>query len=411
MKKTLFDRAPLNITVKRVIAVTAMVVLAGGVVLGCAKKEKNNNNEIYEKNFVKGVDVSSYTSLVNSGVKFYNTDKEEKDLFEILAADNIDYVRVRLWNNPYDENNNGYGGGNCDIENAKNIAEKAYENGMKIMLDFHYSDFWVDPSKQKAPKEWANLSFEDKKKALYDFTYESLKALDDSVFMVQIGNETVSGMCGETDWDKITELMNEGAKAVREYDKNILIAIHFTDPSKDGAYEWYAGIFNEKQVDYDIFASSYYPYWHGSYENLTNVLKNVADKYGKKVMVAETAYPYTTNDGDGFANNAGGEAGIYPYTVEGQTEAVKKVIDAVKNVGDKGYSVCYWEPAWIPVPGDNAAKKELWESKGSGWASSYSASYDSEDAGKWYGGSSWDNQAMFDFDGYELPSLKEFGVY
>ena len=134
-------------------------------------------------------------------------------------------------------------------------------------------------------------------------------------------------------------------------------------------------------------------------------------KYGKKVMVAETAYPYTTNDGDGFANNAGGEAGIYPYTVEGQTEAVKKVIDAVKNVGDKGYSVCYWEPARIPVPGDNAAKKELWESKGSGWASSYSASYDSEDAGKWYGGSSWDNQAMFDFDGYELPSLKEFGVY
>ncbi|TWD95743.1 arabinogalactan endo-1,4-beta-galactosidase [Neobacillus bataviensis] len=369
-----------------------------------------------DKDFIKGVDVSSIISLENSGVKFYNEVGKKQDIFKTLHEAGVNYIRVRVWNNPYDAKGNGYGGGNNDLAKAIAIGKRATANGMKLLVDFHYSDFWADPAKQQAPKAWANLSFEDKKKALYNYTKESLKAMRAAginIGMVQVDNETNGGVAGEKDWTKISALFNEGSKAVRAVDPNILVAVHFTNPETAGRYASYAKTLADNNVDYDVFASSYYPFWHGTLSNLTSVLKNVANTYGKKVMVAETSYTYTAADGDGHGNTAPKDAGQtlnYPITVQGQANSVRDVIQAVANVGEAGIGVFYWEPAWIPMgPPEKLKQNQMkWEKYGSGWASSYAGEYDPEDAGKWYGGSAVDNQAMFDFTGHPLASLNVF---
>lgn len=364
--------------------------------------------------FIKGVDISSIISLEDSGVKFYNEAGIQQDIFQTLNEAGVNYIRVRIWNDPYDSEGRGYGGGNNDLGKAIEIGKRATANGMKLLVDFHYSDFWADPAKQQAPKAWQNISFEDKKNAVYTYTKESLQALLDEgidVGMVQVGNETTGGFVGETNWANMSELFNQGSKAIREVDPSILVALHFTNPETEGRYNTIAETLDTNHVDYDVFASSYYPFWHGTLENLTSVLKNVSDTYGKKVMVAETSYTYTAEDGDGHGNTAPKDSGQtlnYPITVQGQATAVRDVIEAVANVGKAGIGVFYWEPAWIPVGQSVEENKVKWEKDGSGWATSYAAEYDPEDAGHWYGGSAVDNQALFDFKGKPLPSLNVF---
>ncbi|WP_226528636.1 glycosyl hydrolase 53 family protein [Metabacillus niabensis] len=364
--------------------------------------------------FIKGVDISSIISLEESGVTFKNEGGEQQDIFQTMNEAGVNYVRVRIWNDPYDSEGRGYGGGNNDLEKAIEIGKRATANGMKLLVDFHYSDFWADPAKQQAPKAWQNLSFEEKKNAVYTYTKNSLQALLDAgieVGMVQVGNETTGGFVGETDWTKMSELFNQGSKAIREIDSSILIALHFTNPESAGRYSTISKTLDQNNVDYDVFASSYYPFWHGTLDNLTSVLKNVADTYGKKVMVAETSYTYTAEDGDGHGNTAPKDSGQtlhYPITVQGQATAVRDVIEAVANVGEAGIGVFYWEPAWIPVGTNLEENKVKWERDGSGWATSFAAEYDPEDAGHWYGGSAVDNQALFDFEGKPLSSLNVF---
>ncbi|WP_121610958.1 glycosyl hydrolase 53 family protein [Mesobacillus foraminis] len=369
-----------------------------------------------DEDFIKGVDVSSIISLEDSGVKFYSETGKKQDIFKSLKEAGVNYVRVRIWNDPYNAKGNGYGGGNNDVQKAIEIGKRATANGMKLLVNFHYSDFWADPAKQQAPKAWKNLSFEAKKAALYQYTKESLldmKKAGIDIGMVQIGNETNGGLAGEKDWGKMSELFNEGSKAVRAVDSDLLVALHFTNPETSGRYASIAETLKKNGVDYDVFASSYYPFWHGTLANLTSVLKNVANTYGKKVMVAETSYTYTAEDGDGHGNTAPKSTGQtlnYPITVQGQATAIRDVMEAVANVGDAGLGVFYWEPAWIPAaPGKKLEKNQrLWEKYGSGWASSFATEYDPEDAGHWYGGSAVDNQAMFDFYGHPLPSLNVF---
>lgn len=369
--------------------------------------------------FIIGCDVSSLIAEENSGVKYYNNDGVEQDLLLTLAENGINTIRIRIWNNPYDANGNGYGGGNNDINTAIEIGKRATLYNMKSMIDFHYSDFWADPAKQMVPKEWANMTFSEKEQALYNYTYDSMKKILNAgidVSIVQIGNETTTGMCGEQSWDKITALMNSGSRAIRdinsEYSKDIKVAIHFTNPEYTESYDMYASYLKQYDVDYDIFASSYYPMWHGSLDNLTSVLKNVADTYDKKVMVAEFSYPYTYENGDTFGNSISKDSICetpYAPTIQGQADCIRDIAAAVTDIGSAGIGVCYWEPAWIPVPGNTYKEQsELWEKYGSGWASSYSAGYDPDDAGKYYGGSSWDNQSLFDFNGHPLPSLSTF---
>ncbi len=361
-----------------------------------------------------GADVSSLISLENSGVVYYGFDGIEQDPLLTMKQAGINCIRVRVWVDPYDENGNGYGGGNCDIETACALGKRAAEYGLKMLVDFHYSDFWADPSKQQAPKAWADMSVEEKKTAITNYTTESLQKLKDAgapVYMVQIGNETTTGFCGETDWPAVYGLLAAGAAAVRAFDPNILIALHFTNP-EDGKYKNDAFLADHFGVDYDVFATSYYPYWHGTLENLTEQLQIVADTYGKKVMVAETAWAYTLADSDGHANTIGEKPNYekrYPFTVQGQANEISSVIDTMASLGDAAIGVFYWEPAWIAVPAPTLeARKALWETYGSGWASSFAAEYDPADAGVYYGGCACENQALFDETGHPLESLNTF---
>lgn len=378
--------------------------------------------------FIMGLDISSVISEFNSGVTYQdfegNVIDNISDFCKFLKEDcGITHIRVRVWNAPYDSEGNGYGGGDNDVDTAVKIAEGCADAGLKMLIDFHYSDFWADPGKQQPPKEWKDYSLEEKAEAIRDFTTDSLNeiaATGADIDMVQVGNETTNSFVGETgtNYADMCTLFNAGAEAIRAFDSDIKIVIHFTNPERTSQLVNWAARLQNNNVDYDILATSYYPYWHGTLENLKSQFEAVRTQYGKDVMVAETSYAYTLADTDGHDNTVrvgqNDTVTSYEFSEQGQADCIRDIIAAVNEAG--GLGVYYWEPAWITV-GDTTglegeaytaqveANKELWETYGSGWASSYSGEYDPDDAGVWYGGSAVDNQAMFGSDGAALDSL------
>ncbi|WP_155829322.1 glycosyl hydrolase 53 family protein [Butyrivibrio sp. AD3002] len=430
------------------VTVMALVALAQIGTSACAAEENEITGEetpvdaeIFvekvpgcDEDFITGVDVSSYIALKNGGIKFYNYEGEELDdqgYFNFLSSCGVNFVRLRVWNDPCDENGNGYGGGNCDLEKAKRIGQWVTDAGMRVLIDFHYSDFWADPGKQTAPKAWADLGTDEKAAALKDYTKTSLNTLLEAgvdVGMVQVGNETNNGIAGESGNAGMVKMFAAGAEGVREISeetgKDILVAIHFTNP-ESGRYSGYAKMLEDGGVDYDVFASSYYPYWHGTLDNLNIELSKVAEKYGKKVMVAETSYVYTLEDGDGCENtesqgdyDGGKEPFNFDVSPQGQADSVRAVVNAVASATG-GIGVFYWEPAWLPVNQDKkdelgedeflAANKENWETYGTGWASDNAAGYD-KDVNRCGGGGGAvvENEAWFDFTGHPLASAKMY---
>lgn len=302
------------------------------------------------------------------------------------------------------------------MASAITLGQRATQYGMKVCIDFHYSDFWADPKKQFVPKAWEGMDIEEKSAALYNFTLESLTQILEAgvdVGMVQVGNEINNGMCGETDVANVRKLLTAGSKAVREVaassGKDILVAVHYTNIDDMKKLDTLLTGLQVKEIDYDIVGLSFYPYWHGTMEDLKNAITHVRNTYGKKVYVAENAYCYTSEDGDGSANSIKGTDDLaegYSASVQGQANEVRDVCAVASEAGAEG--VFYWEGTWIPVGPADADNSSIWEKYGSGWASSYAGGYDPKDAGQYYGGSSWDNQAMFDFTGHPLASLNVF---
>ena len=408
---------------RRIICPVLMVLV---LILACAVTAKAEESTLFVKkvenlpeDFIFGMDVSSVLAEEASGVKYYDFDGNETDLFRLLSDSGINCIRVRVWNHPFDYAGRGFGGGNCDIANAVEIGKRAAACGMKLLVDFHYSDFWADPGKQMVPRAWKDMSVEEKTLAVYDYTLDCLSQLKSAgvdVAMVQTGNETNGSLCGEKTWMNIAYLMDAGARATREVFPDALVALHFANPENADSYRTYARKMDyyEKNglIHYDVFATSYYPYWHGTLDNLAAVLTEIFETYGKKVMVMETSYAFTEEDTDFSANTVGGGGGIvrnYPFSPQGQANCIRDITDTVVNRTPAGIGVCYWEGAWITV-GQNSWEEnhEKWEKYGSGWASSYAAVYDPKDAGKYYGGSAVDNQAFFDAEGKPLESLKVF---
>ena len=376
--------------------------------------------------FIMGMDISSMISELQSGVVYRDYDGNELKTLDAICRfikeQGINHIRVRVWNNPYDANGNGYGGGNNDVAKATAFANACRNAGLKMLVDFHCSDLWTDPSKQQEPKAWKGYTLEQKKEALNTYITESLNTIDpskDVVDMVQVGNETTGGFIGETNVSNMCVLFSAGAAGVKTYNPDVKVVIHVESPHKKTMETW-AGNLQDNNVDYDILATSYYPYWHGTLDNLKQQFETVKNTYHKDVMVAETSYAYTLEDSDGHANtvrvgnNDNGADTTEPFTEQGQATAIRNLIHTVNEAG--GLGVYYWEPAWLTVgntkglTGDayNAQVKEnqeKWEKYGSGWASSYANEYDSKDAGKWYGGSAVDNEAMFYPDGTATPAL------
>lgn len=413
--KNIIDKLTIKIQVKQ----------AASTVTDATVNVKKTDKEL-SSDFIMGMDISSMISELESGVVYRDYEGNElktlDDICKFLADQGINHIRIRVWNNPYDTNGKGYGGGNNDVKKAKQFADACRNAGIKMLVDFHCSDLWTDPGKQQAPKAWKGYTVEQKAQALTEFITDSLNTIDlskDVVDMVQVGNETTNGFIGETSQTNMCTLFSAGAQGVKNYNEDVKVVIHLTNPEKRNMTRW-AEILDDNKVNYDILATSYYPYWHGTLANLATELKKVKETYNKDVMVAETSYAYTLEDSDGHDNtvrvghNDTAENTTEPFTEQGQATAIRNLINTVNNAG--GLGVYYWEPAWLTV-GDTtgltgeaydkqvAANKEKWEKYGSGWASSYAREFDAKDAGVWFGGSAVDNEAMFYPDGTASPSL------
>ena len=296
-----------NTALTRIMAsgVAAIMLCAGGTFTVNAAEEEPVKADVSVKaiqglsdDFIGGMDVSSMLSLEESGVTFKNANGEVEDLFTLLKESGVNYVRLRVWNDPFTADGQGYGGGNVNADRALTMAKRATAAGLKVLIDFHYSDFWADPSKQQVPKAWKSFEGDVDKTAdtIYDYTKQTLTTFKQAgvdVGMVQVGNETTAKIAGISGWDGMSKVFSAGSKAIREVLPEAKVVIHFTNPEKAGTYATYAKQLSNHNVDYDVFASSYYPFWHGTTENLTSVLKNVASTYKKDVMVAETSWAYT----------------------------------------------------------------------------------------------------------------------
>lgn len=377
--------------------------------------------------FVKGMDLSTLLELERCGAKYYDEGKET-DILAVMKKYDVDTIRIRLWNDPWSESGESYGAGENDLKTSLEIARRVTAAGFGVLLNFHYSDFWADPGKQFKPKAWASYGVEELEKAVYDFTFSVMsKFLENGVniTMVQVGNELSNGLLwpeGKVpNYDNIARFVNAGIRAVRKADERrilgvingvnekcrelekIPVMIHLDNGGNNALYrEWFDN-FIKRGEDFEIIGLSYYPFWHGSLQMLTDNMNDIAERYGKDLIVAEVSMGYTMEDykeyeklsdeeRKGYATRPELVEKIeYPMTEQGQYDFMEDFLNRISHIkGGKGRGFFYWEPAWIPV-------------EGSGWATPASLKY-IEDPGPC--GNEWANQALFDYDGNALPTLQ-----
>lgn len=359
--------------------------------------------------FIHGMDISSMDEVVRLGGKFYHKG-QEKRLVDILKEYGVNYIRLRLWVDPYSEDGISYGAGGGDLQTTIAIVKEVKAAGLKYLLDFHYSDFWADPGKQIKPKAWKKYGDEELAKAVFAHTEDTLKLLKrKGIFpdMVQVGNEITNGLlwpdAKKPDYDNIARFVNRGIRGVRAVDEDIPIMLHL-----DHGHDWemccdWFDHFLERGEEFQVIGLSYYPVWNGELKGLIDNMNLLAKRYGKPIVVAEVAQPFTMEDYADYEGlkpeerkGAAAKPALlkrleYPATEEGQVLFMRKFIEgiaAVENGLGAGYF--YWEPAWLPV-------------KGSSWATKEALMY-MQDPGPC--GNEWANQGLFDYDGNALPALE-----
>lgn len=363
--------------------------------------------QVEAKELIRGADISILADMEKSGAGYYENGVK-KDALQILKNNGVNYVRLRLWQDPYDDQGNSYGAGTNDLNTTIALAKRAKNLGLKVLLDFHYSDFWVDPGKQNLPKAWENYSFEQLDAALYGYTKSVLTEMkNNGVYpdMVQIGNELNSGMLwphgkswgeGGGEFDRLATFLKSGIRGVKETQPvDTPIMLHLADGGDTDVFTWWFDEITKRGVDYDLIGLSYYPYWHGSMNALQTTMNTISARYDKEVNVVETAYGHTTANADSMPNAFGPEqeiAGGYAATPAGQREYLNDLVTRIQTVpNEKGNGFFYWEP--------------LWYNGNVSWATAAGMNYLGVQSQT---GNEWDSQAMFDFNGQALPSLKAF---
>jgi len=339
---------------------------------------------------IRGADISSLKKSEDLGGVYRDESGVEGDALEILADRGLNYIRLRVWVDPAD----GY----HTKEQILPIAKRAKALGMKVLVDFHYSDRWADPGHQAKPAAWADLDFEGLKAAVYDHTFDvcsSLVAQGTPPDMVQIGNEINGGMLWPDgsweNWDNLADLLKEGARATKDCSGSTKIMLHIANGGDNGAARWWFDNAVSRDVPFDVIGISYYPYWHGQLAELQYNLNDISDRYGKDVVLVEFAYPFTLEENDFEPNIIPNntvlppELAASPATPAGQTTITQYLMDVVREVpNERGLGVFWWGAAWTAVPGN-------------GW--------DPEDPAS---GDGWENQALFDYDSRALPAMSEF---
>ena len=366
-----------------------------------------------------GIDVSTYLEQQRITHQKYTKNGEVIDPFKLFKEQGITHIRTRIWNHPYDENNNPYFGGTCDLDNFINLFHRLKEYDFRYLVDFHYSDFWTDPSKQFLPKAWENLSFDEVVEEVYKFTLNSMKRIKSEgipVTHVQIGNEITRGMLwphGQLGWKderkpsfrRLSTLLKSGIKAVKEVYPNAEIIIHLEQSYDQACYDEYVKELLENEVEFDILGSSYYPFWHHGFDEYFANQDMIREKYHLKVMNCEVGYPFTLDDYLPEEDNEEIKHLVInkdnindfkeylpcPITKEGQAEFIKEFIKRGKKHHLE--AIFYWEPLWIP------GKGICWASKS---AQEYLHVIPKETRNEWA------NQCMFDYNGEINPSALEF---
>ena len=323
-----------------------MVIKTYGMMDGCKME------------FIKGMDISFLQEMLDRGARFCDRSGKERNIFELLKENGVNSIRLRIWNEP---ENVPESGGYCNLEQTIAMAKRIKEYGMSFFLDFHYSDWWADPGKQVKPKAWASLSFDELKKAVYDYTGEVLLRMEqEGVFpdMVQIGNEIRSGMLfpdGEVPhFDRLTALINAGIQSVRDAakDRPTKVVIHL---DQGGRYfylrDWFDQAFAAGLAHFDIIGVSYYPFWHGTFAEFKETLVKLAARYKKPIVVAETAHAWRRS-GNGFIGEQQERIAGFPAAPEAQREVIDLVMNITASLeAEMGLGIYYWEPVVIPIAG------------------------------------------------------------
>lgn len=365
---------------------------------------------------ILGVDVSTYLEELEHGAKYYDGTMEI-DPLDAFRVNGIDWMRIRVWNDPKSLAGEPYLAGNNDIEEYIRLAKLAKSKGYRLLMDFHYSDFWADPGKQIIPKAWANFGIDEMVDAVYEFTKNCLnKARDAGVApqMIQVGNEITNGMLwplGKLEmpdgtrgnYKNFCRLVDAGCRACREVLPNAKIALHLERSNDRTVYQEFFTEIEKAGISYDIIGASYYPYWHGTPEELFSNL-DACRRFGKERMILELGYGFTTE-----AYSLGGASqrlvidanrayvpGFtekYPVSPEGQEAFVRDFLVQAREHDISG--VFYWEPLWLP-------------GEGICWASEAGQAYIHEEGKSTT--NEWANQCLFDYEGKKLPAFDAYKI-
>lgn len=348
--------------------------------------DDNNNTNI---GFYYGADLSYVNEMEDSGATYKDFSGTTKDLYKIFSEAGTNIIRLRLWHNPTWTKYSNY-------NDVKKSIQRAKAEGMQVLLDFHYSDSWTDPEKQEIPSAWASevnntVALGD---LLYQYTYSTLSDLADANLLpeiVQVGNE-INAMILQKgalqwpiDWTRNAALINKGIEAVRdisiEKNKKIGVMLHIAQP-ENGIW-WFEQATSAGIKDYDWIGLSYYPIW-SEYElnNVATPLKTLIETYKKRLMIVETAYPFTLENADSANNILNEDALIsgYPASQQGQFDYLNTLKAKVKEAGGEG--IIYWEPAWVSTNSTTL----------------------------WGQGSHWDNATLFDHTNQATLGLKFYNA-
>lgn len=344
-----------------------VTTVAAGISTGIARP----TTPIAVKGLIRAADVSFLPLIEGEGTVYKHNNLPEDPLLTLKNA-GCKTIRIRVWKNPTD--------GHSGLVEVKNLALRARQMGFKIWLTVHYSDTWADPGNQSKPAEWTNLSFIDLKTAVASYTTTVMNEIHPDIY--QIGNETNDGFLWpqgklSTNEAQYLQLAQAAITAIRAQSTTTKIMFHYAGISGS---DWFFG--KVHNLDYDYIGLSYYPIWHGKDLNLLKTTINTLSQvHNKKVLIAETAYPFTLGYND-FTNNIVGLSNqlipAYPATADGQKNfliAIKSLLQTTTN----GIGFCYWGGEWVAFRGPQATN-----------------------------GSTFENQALWDFNNNALPAMEVF---
>ena len=326
----------------------------------------------FSQSFLKGADLSSLQQYEDFGVKFFDENKNQiPDVINFFAEKNLDCVRFRIWVNPELAQENSSKTKYCNLENTIKMAKRVKSLGMKVLIDFHYSDYWADPSQQTIPKKWkeklSSKNEEDAKtelqKILFKYTTEALQKFKDEniqVDFVQIGNEITNGILFPygtikekgSDVQKFSDLasiLKEGINATRKIFPESKIILHIDSSGDLSRSLWWFTCAQKSNLDYDIIGLSYYSLWHGTdLAKLETCVKTLSQKFDKSVFIVETAYPFTLGWKDNLSNLYGMRNQLiegFEASPQGQKSYFEELCSIMKSsVKNHPSAVFWWEP-------------------------------------------------------------------